>query len=63
MPDDGNKPGLEVFGAVRARALIREPGRADGAGGSDVRAFAGLLFAPHVAPCQHVSEDPEGNSA
>jgi hypothetical protein len=39
MPENGNEPGLEVFAAVRARPLLRELGRADGAGGSDVRAF------------------------
>ena len=29
--------------------------------GSVVTAFAGLLFAPRVAPCQHVSEGPGGD--
>ena len=49
----------------RLRKTLRraEGCRADGAGGSHVRAFAGLLFAPHVGAYQYLSEGPAGNSA
>ena len=49
---------IEGYKKLRVGRKVAEP-----TVGSVVTAFAGLLFAPHVAPYQHVSEGPTGNSA